>query len=144
METGFLPNLRVFFEFEQLLRDKTERARLSALIAWQFTNLGLLGLLQNQLRISFPRLLERTLSREREQWTEPLDSSFRAWLIIVEYPMGKLAEIGIPAFPTFLDLKGLADPTSGKFVYPFNKSRNNATILAMQKAKGNLDEFWAL
>ncbi|KAI2631937.1 hypothetical protein GGR54DRAFT_7163 [Hypoxylon sp. NC1633] len=138
------------FEFEQLLRDKTERPRISALVAWQFTNLGLLGLLQNQLRMCFPQLLERTVIREREHWTEPLDSGLRAWLKNIELPMRKLAQIGIPAsprypaFPEFLDLKGMADPTSGKFVYPSNKSRTKATVQAMQEAERNLDDFWAL
>ncbi|KAI6087008.1 hypothetical protein F4821DRAFT_278293 [Hypoxylon rubiginosum] len=138
------------FEFEQLLRDKTERPRISALVAWQFTNLGLLGLLQNQLRMCFPRLLERTVIREREHWTEPLGSSLRAWLENVEYPIDKLGEICIPALPRypaspiFLDLKGMADPTSGKFVYPSNKSRTKATVQAMQEAERNLDDLWAL
>ena len=64
--------------------------------------------------------------------------------------MRKLARIGIPAspsipaFPEFLDLKGMADPTSGKFAYPFNKTRTKATVQAMQKAESNLDDFWAL
>ncbi|KAI1325326.1 hypothetical protein F5Y16DRAFT_423072 [Xylariaceae sp. FL0255] len=121
------------FEFEQLLRDKTERSRISAL-----------------LRMCFPRLLGRTVIREREHWTEPLDSSLRPWLRDVEYPIEKLAEIGLPAtprypaFPIFLDLKGMADPTSGKFVYPSNKSRTKATVQTMQKAERNLDDFWAL
>ncbi|KAI1764647.1 hypothetical protein GGR53DRAFT_466201 [Hypoxylon sp. FL1150] len=138
------------FEFEQLLRDKAERPRISALMAWQFTNLGLLGLLQNQIRMCFPRLLERTVIREREHWTEPLGSSLRPWLESVEHPMEKLAQIGIPAspripaFPIYLDLKGMADPTSGKFAYPFNKSRTKATVQAMQEAERNLDDFWAL
>ncbi|GAW19529.1 hypothetical protein ANO14919_090170 [Xylariales sp. No.14919] len=69
-------------EVDRLIRDKTQKGRITAMVAQVFSDIGLAGALQNQLRIKFPQIFDKG---EYHDWVD--ENLFRDWANEVVHPI---------------------------------------------------------
>ncbi|KAI0873013.1 hypothetical protein GGS24DRAFT_502200 [Hypoxylon argillaceum] len=124
-------------EAERLLRDKAQKARITAMIAQTLSDIGLIGALHNQLRIN----LERVFNQGKYQaWND--EKTYDDWASRVVRPVWELGMASAPGSNRSFRLGELGNPTSRRFFYPLNKPRTKGNTRALQEAERHLDAFW--
>ncbi|KAI1177728.1 hypothetical protein F4777DRAFT_576806 [Nemania sp. FL0916] len=127
-------------EAEKLLRDKAVKRRITAKVAQSFSDIGIMGALQNQLRMVFPRLYDKAKCdgwRQQDglgQWMEELLGPMREITRIMDQERGPQCLFGNDE---------LCNPVPRTFFYyPVHKPRTRANTEALQAAERRLDAFW--
>ncbi|KAI1122970.1 hypothetical protein F5Y10DRAFT_286614 [Nemania abortiva] len=124
-------------EADILIRDKTQKERVTAMAAQTFSDIGLVGALHNQLRINFPLIFSKDKYRA---WKDK--KTFEDWSSELVRPVWELTMAMEANSGRQFRLGELGNPTSRKFFYPVNKPRTKGNTKAMQEAEHSLDAFW--
>lgn len=128
-------------ELERLLRTEPDADKLiSKFVMGKIGYLSILSHCMKQLELFQPWARQYSYQRTfGYPGTHEFKESYDAATVEMDLMVNVLTGGNIP-----LDNLGrLADPSGGKFAYPYGKRRNKDTVNALRQAEANLDAVWA-